>query len=209
MPHTAQVIHHIPGRMRVKLSHAKGKPAVLDRIKKSVSQMPGVTSVDTNSTTGSLLVNYEPNGFEQFHNSLSDHAKREGLFTFELPELTEVDGIAEKIEVEAEFLAEHSQLARAVVDFCKQVNNDVKRATNNAVDLNVLVPLGLAAYTFTSQDAMMSTPLWVTLGIFSLNSFVVLHSQPPPAATHESGSDRSQQSPPHEHRIAQQVKKRP
>ena len=44
--------------------------------------------------------------------------------------------------------------------------------------MNVLLPLGLAVYSVLELEAEMSTPLWVTLGIFSFNSFVMLHSGP-------------------------------
>jgi hypothetical protein len=195
MEQNAEVMHHIPGRMRVKVPRLKGKSRALAKIKESVSQMPGVTSVDTNITTGSVLVNYDPKAFKQFQTSLADHAETNQLFSFKPPELTEVDEMADKIEVEAEFLAEHSEVARAVVNACKQLNAEVKRSTRNMVDLKVLVPLALAAYTFTRQDPMMSTPLWVTLGIFSFHSFLALHGQQPQVVTHQVAFDREEQSP--------------
>jgi hypothetical protein len=187
MANHAEVVHHIPGRMRVKLPRLKGRAAALDKIKQSISNMAGVTSVDTNSTTGSVLVNYDASGFAGFHGSLADHAEQNDLFAFKPPELTEVDGIADKIESEAEFLAEHSEVARSLLNICKQLNDEVKRSTHNMIDLKVLIPLGLAVYTFTRQDPTMSTPLWVTLGIFSFNSFVSLHSHPP--GTHQATFD--------------------
>jgi hypothetical protein len=208
MAHDAEVVHHIPGRMRVKLPRMKGKAAALDKIKHSISKMPGVTSVATNATTGSVLVNYDPGGFNEFHGSLADHAEQHDLFVFKPPELTEVDGIADKIEGEAEFLAEHSEVARAVVNACKQVNDEVRRSTKNMVDLRVLVPLALAAYTFTWQDPTMSTPLWVTLGIFSFNSFVALHShQTPQAVTHQVTFDNGEPGIPVRTSIARQARK--
>jgi hypothetical protein len=208
MAHDAQVIHHIPGRMRVRLPRLKGKAGALDSIKQSISGINGVTSVDTNATTGSVLVNYDPGQFNQFHQSLADHAEQQQLFTFKPPDLTEVDGIADKIEGEAEFLAEHSELARSVVNVCKQLNDEVKRSTHNMVDLKVLIPLGLALYTFTRRDPTMSTPLWVTLGIFSFNSFISLHAhQQPQPVTHEVVFDRAEQASQPQETIARQARK--
>jgi hypothetical protein len=71
--------------------------------------------------------------------------------------------------------------------FVKGLNADVKRATNNAVDLKVLLPLGLAVYSLLKFEAEMATPLWVTLGIFSFNSFVALHPPVRSAVSVEKG----------------------
>jgi hypothetical protein len=185
----------------------KGNHRALAQIKQSISEMAGVTGVDTNATTGSVLVTYDAKAFEQFQDSLAGHAEKDALFSLKPPELTETDGIADKIEAEAEFLAEHSALARSLVNVCKQLNDEVKKSTRNMVDLKVLIPLGLAIYTFTRQDPAMSTPLWVTLGIFSFNSFVTLHSQQQPLpVTQQVSLDNREQVPPRDS-IARQARK--
>jgi len=185
----------------------KGRHRALAKIKQSISEMAGVTCVDTNATTGSVLVHYDPNAFEQFQDSLAGHAEEHALFSLKAPELTEADEIADKIEAEAEFLAQHSELARSLLNLVKKLNDEVKKSTRNMVDLKVLLPLGLAVYTFTREDPMMSTPLWVTLGIFSFNSFVTLHAeQRPGLVTHEVISDRGEQVPP-QLSIARQARK--
>src|SRR5258708_410232 len=94
------------------------------------------------------------------------------------PPLTEIAELENELEDEAEYLAEHSEAARAIVEFCKSLDRKVKRATNNAVDLKVLVPLGLAAYTFVEIGVEAATPVWLTLGLFALNHFVEMHAQP-------------------------------
>ncbi|HLI86361.1 MAG TPA: hypothetical protein VKV17_20805 [Bryobacteraceae bacterium] len=43
------------------------------------------------------------------------------------------------------------------------------------VDLKVLLPAGLAVWAFFKHGLEASTPLWVSLAIFSINSFMVLH----------------------------------
>src|SRR5581483_6550986 len=109
------------------------------------------------------------------HQTLTEHGHNSGLFALQPPEMSEVDRIAETVEREAEFLAAHSETARGIVDLVKNLNNAVKRATDNNLDLKVLLPLGLAIYSFVEVGAEMSTPMWVTLGIFSFNSFIALH----------------------------------
>jgi hypothetical protein len=82
----------------------------------------------------------------------------------------------ESIEQEAEFLAEHSHTAKVIVDFAKDLDRRLKRASNNNLDLKIMVPLGLAAVTFLEIGAAAATPMWVTLAIFSMNHFVELHA---------------------------------
>lgn len=198
MAYQAQVIHHIPGRVRVRLPGARGNHALLRQIKDSLAPQPGVQRVEVNPATGSLLVHYDPDLHEDYHSRLARYGEREDLFALKPPELTEADEIANKIEAEAEYLAAHSETARAVVNFVKHLNEGVKQATSNMVDLKVLLPLGLAIYTFKEAGSGVVTPLWVTLGIFSFNSFVALHHPKPSLHVddHEIVLDKSQPPPP-------------
>ena len=181
MPTHAHVAHQVRGRIRVRLPKARGDYAALEKVKRSISPIHGVQSVDVNPATGSVVVEYDANQHADFPSVLARHAEANNLFTLTPPHISEVDEAVETIEKEAEFLAEHSEAARTVVEFFKRANQEVKRATNNQLDLQVLLPLGLAVYAFLRLEADVATPLWVTLGIFSFNSFVSLHH--PPAAT--------------------------
>jgi hypothetical protein len=172
---SARVVHHVKGRIRVKLQDAKGNHRFLDSVKQSLSPMAGVRHVDVNSSTGTVVVNYDQTTQPDFAQTLADHGESEGLFCLEPPELSEVDEIADKLQREAQFLAQHSDMAKSCVDFVSQIDQSLKRATNNSVDLKVLLPLGLAVYAFLELESDITTPLWVTLGIFSFNSFVALH----------------------------------
>jgi hypothetical protein len=166
----AQVAHHVRGRIRVRFSGAKGDRQYLELIRQSISPLPGVQSVEVSSATGCLVVHYDHSTHSDFHQTLSDH----GL-ALAPPEISEVDAIAANIEHEAEFLSQHSETAKSLVEFVKQIDRGLKRATGNTLDLRVLLPLGLAVYSFLELESDISTPLWVTLGIFSFNSFVSLH----------------------------------
>jgi cation transport ATPase len=182
MLHDAHVAHHTKGRIRLRLPNAKRDHAALEKVKRALAPMPGVQSVDVNPTTGSVVIQYDPAKHDDFHEALSGHAEEQNLFTLAPPRLSEVDEIAETIQKEAEFLAARSETAKSIVDFFTGLNREVKNATNNSVDLQVLLPLGLAVYSFFAIEGELATPLWVTLGIFSFNSFVSLHHHPPAAA---------------------------
>lgn len=58
-------MHNIPGRLRIKSPVIKNNKAVADELKKSLSTLYGVATVDINLTTGSLLINYNTKSIKQ------------------------------------------------------------------------------------------------------------------------------------------------
>ena len=90
---------------------------------------------------------------------------------------TELDKLTSSIEAEAEFLASHSHSARAVVDFVKKVDREIKMATNNTIDLKILFAAGIIAFTVFEVGATAATPVWVTLAIFTVNHFIEMHER--------------------------------
>jgi cation transport ATPase len=176
MAHDAEIVHHVRGRLRMKIKKAKGDECLLEQIRQAMVSIPGVREVTVNPTTGSIVLNYDPEDHGEFHQRLQDHSQ-EHICVCHPPRL-QIDQMADAIDQEAEFLAEHSHAARAVVTFCKDVDRQIKVASNNTVDLKVLVPLGLAVYTFTAIGVQAATPIWLTLGLFALNHFVEMHAHP-------------------------------
>jgi hypothetical protein len=58
MVHQAQVVHQLPGRVRLRVLGARHNSRVLKRIKETVACLTGVHSIDANPTTGCLLIRY-------------------------------------------------------------------------------------------------------------------------------------------------------
>lgn len=166
----ADVVHNIPGRLRVRLPRSSRNARLLSELRTFVEGLGGVREVEINPLTGSILVHYAPESHEQIRSLLAGSPWAEAP-----PELTEANDLAEKIEKEADFLAAHSELALQIVNAVKQLNAGIREATDNTVDLKVLLPAGLALWAFFKAGADVATPLWVTLAIFSFNSFVSLH----------------------------------
>lgn len=183
--HHARVVHHTRGRVRLKVPRAKNQPAVLRNIQKVIQSIPDVTEVEISPVTGSVVVHYKGASKQEFHNRLESKAQEDGVFQM-VPTLGDAGETIEQIQREAEFLSEHSDTASAIIRTFSNLNKEVKRATGNFVDLNVLVPLGLAAVSFTEIGINTATPLWVSLGMFSFNSFVALHSPTRPGGTQDT-----------------------
>jgi hypothetical protein len=170
--HGARVVHHIPGRLRVRLPRSSRRPDILRDLHGFIRGLGGVREVEINPLTGSILVHYEPESAAEVESLLARGASSGWEAP---PELTDVDELADRIEREADFLAAHSELALHIVHAVKALNSAVREASGNTVDLKVLLPAGLAVWAFWKHGAEASTPMWVTLAIFAINSFLTLH----------------------------------
>jgi CBS domain-containing protein len=99
---------------------------------------------------------------------------------------TEIDEFANRIEQEAEFLARHSDTARVIVNAFKTVDREIRLATDNNVDLKIVLALGIIGVTVLEVGAAAATPVWVTLSLFALNHVIEMHTpqaQAAPAVT--------------------------
>ena len=65
---SAFAIHQLPGRLRLKIPEKRGDSAYFASLPRRLAQCPGITGVETNARTGSLLV------FHSVGMSLSDIA---------------------------------------------------------------------------------------------------------------------------------------
>lgn len=71
-------IHKVPGRLRVKTPVVKRNQEAADEIRKILSTMNGIATVDINLTTGSILINYNPKTVED--KDIINTLQRKGYF---------------------------------------------------------------------------------------------------------------------------------
>lgn len=183
--HKARIEHKIPGRIRMKVPHAVSNPEILKAYSAAFSAIPGITQIQAKPETGSIVIQYDPKFEADFHQHLHHACENHDTHVHsESRPGDEIDEIASKIENEAEFLAQHSAVARVSVDFCKNLDRQMKIITGNTVDMKILLAGGLAAFTFLEIGAEAATPMWVTLVLFSLNHLTELHAphHPVPAS---------------------------
>jgi cation transport ATPase len=166
-----QIAHQIPGRIRMKVPSAKDNPQLLEQIKQTFSVIPGIEQVSVNPSTGSVVLHYDTERHDEFHGRLQQHTGGH-----DKPPTNEIDALANKIEQEAEYLAEHSHSAKVIVDFFRETDKQIKLATHNVVDLKILLAAGIAGFTIFEVGASAATPVWVTLSIFALNHMIQANS---------------------------------
>jgi Heavy metal associated domain 2 len=162
------IAHQVPGRVRMKLPSGKGNPELLEQMKLTLVGIPGIEEVIINPETGSLVLHYDTDHHDQFHGHLTHHTGGH----HQVAPTNEIDALANKIQQEAEFLAENSHTARVIVDFFKQVDQQIKTSSHNTIDLKIVLAFGIAGFTIAEVGANAATPVWVTLAMFGLNHFI-------------------------------------
>jgi hypothetical protein len=167
----ARIEHKVPGRIRMKIPSAKNNPEILEVYKDAFSAIPGISFVNTKPATGSIVIHYDATRDAEFHRHLDTCFARQQMVVTTGRPGDEIDQMARKIQAEAEFLAEHSQLAKTTVEFCKKVDRELKMLSGNTIDLKITLAVGVAAYTFLEIGAGAATPMWVTIGLFAVNEF--------------------------------------
>ncbi len=194
--HVLRMEHQTLGRVRMKFSSAKGNPQLLDEIGKKFAGIVGVESCEVNPITGSVVLLYDKRRHDDFHDHLSRHCEEHHGGATPRPPGTQLDDITRKIEDEAEFLAEHSHAAKSVVHICKYVDRHVKLATGNTIDLKIGLAGGIVALSLLEMGAFAATPVWLTLGVFSLNHFVELQQHHVLAEKLNAGARKGAKSTP-------------
>jgi hypothetical protein len=179
--HKARIEHKVPGRMRIKIPSAKGNPGILEVFESVFSAIPGITKVKPKRETGSIVIHYDPKREVEFQNQFHQCCAQHEVSVSNARPGDEIEEIAKKIEAEAEFLAERSELVRATVDMFKAVDYQIKAATGNTIDLKIVLVGGLAVTTFVEIGAEAATPMWVTLALFAVNHFIEMKHEPVPA----------------------------
>lgn len=71
-------IHNVPGRLRLKSPLVRKNSGAADDIKKTLSTIQGIATVDINLTTGSVLINYNPKQIN--HKDIAGLLQRKGYF---------------------------------------------------------------------------------------------------------------------------------
>ena len=174
----ARVVHHVPGRIRFQISSEDGDSHLLEKIQRTVGEISGVSRVRLNHLTGSVVIEYNPKHYETMVESAAKATAQHELIRLISPQAAEIDAALRYAQMELQGLARHSLTAKFLMGAVHLINLQIKHATGNVIDLRVLLPLCLSAYSVVS-DKEKPSPLWVTLLIFSFNAFVSLHPAKP------------------------------
>jgi len=167
----AYVHHHIPGRLRIRVPAAKGQEELLRELSSAIAKAPGIGGVEYNPVTGSILIQYSP----QEHSNLDSLGA--GLSASAVPILVKRVLPAERPSHDMRHRRSRRSLAATKVDlFFRQLDNEIRSATDDELDLKFILPLVVGVLGIFALRYSSTTPLWLTLLIFAFHSFLGLHT---------------------------------
>jgi hypothetical protein len=164
--HPKGVSHHLPHRTRYRLPKHKRDPKLAKKIKDKILEVPGVTDVDVNERTGSVLVTHEekPGMIDSLGVALD--AIAEDLFD-------------EFLESEIGIFPGVSIFAHLLTKRAGEADQYVAGRTNNYFDLKTLVPmlfLGAGVIKVAqTKNWLGQVPAYV-LFYYAFDSYIKLHN---------------------------------
>lgn len=171
-PAGARIVHHVPGRLRLRFDGIADSE-FFDALHELLSALPGVTSVRVNAAACSAVVHYDPEQQRGIPGIESHPALKELLEDSGVPEGSRQEEAL--LERGITYLEHHSQLAEALVTAAERVDCSLRRASDGYLDLKVLFPITMAAFSTLHKARSKGTPMWMTLCTFAFNTFMSLH----------------------------------
>jgi Heavy metal associated domain 2 len=169
----AYIHHHLSGRLRLRVPDAKGENDELRDISSAIARTPGISHVEYNPITGSILIQYSPQRYKDLQSLTSSLATSAAPLSFNDLHAGRRDSHRRP------HVSGRSVAARRVDSFFKQLDHEIRVATDNEVDLKFILPFGVAVLGLVALRYSSTTPLWLTLLIFAFNSFLGLHAPTP------------------------------
>lgn len=172
MPRQAEVVHHIPGRLRVNVPSIKSTPGACATISNMAATVPGVHRIDANPVTGSVLVHYDRHDPE-VEQRLADMLKHlDSLLRLLDPELAETEQVAAELARDIEGLAEEAPFFAALREATGELDQKIRECTDGKLTLAVLAPLLLAGMGYLLLDEKRNSLLLGGLVAMSVQSLV-------------------------------------
>lgn len=160
-----RVVHHVPGRMRIRFERDVNVPETADQLREALSQQPGVRSVEAHPRTRSVVVNYDA--------ALLDISRlvEEGFPAVAVEVMDAGLGVIASA-------ASGTAVGRGVVRTVSRANSRLDRATGGVVDLRDVMPLTLFGLGIRRllQGGIEPVP-WYNLLYYGFSAFSLLHGQ--------------------------------
>lgn len=159
-PEVLQLVHHHPGRLRLRSPAFVDNDAVATRVREALAGTLGVSRVDHDAHTGSLVVEYEP-GLSSPDAIIERAAQAAGL-------LRAPDRPEGSVRCQGD----------RVVGACRRINAATYDLSGSRVELRTLVPFalaGLSAVILVVRGPRL--PRWDNLAYWSISLFALLHSR--------------------------------
>lgn len=163
----AIVLHHVPGRMRLRVPAAKGDAARLEQLRSGLALLAGVRQVTANRSIASITIDYDPSLFAEFAGQLQRRAM----------DLDLAIGGAFGANLSPAESATEKSIERAA----DAVNRKLQALTGNAINLKEIFPFSIVLYAVLFVDRAINASQWLNWIQFAFSSYVELHESEPVA----------------------------
>jgi len=174
-----QIIHILPGRVRVRLPRLKGNASLAGEVERTLTALAGVHHVETSTTTGSVLVLYEPHILEALNleaiGPLLGLAGALGLAC----EDVDMDRLQDWLHMVTNGAHPGTPTTSGsdMAAWLNSANPGVAQVTGEWGELRTLVPLtlaflGLRSLLFTEP---LPFPTWYDYLWFAFSTYMILH----------------------------------
>jgi hypothetical protein len=174
-----QIVHFLPGRVRVKLPRLKGNASLAGEVERTLTALEGIHHVETSTTTGSVLVLYEPHLLASLDletvGRLTELAHTLGL-SFEAVDMDVLQHWLHTV-TNGTRAETPTALGNNITAFFDNVHTGMTQITGGWETLRTLAPLTLA---FLGVRSLLLTdnppfPTWYDYLWFAFSTFVVLN----------------------------------
>ncbi len=163
------LLHHIPGRMRIKLTCTKGIEEITGKIK----ERPGITGLSFSPVTKNILIRFNSDTL-----SGQQVISQAGILSNIFDDSTADDkAAAVLLKYTAGKHRGKGDLRTTVINRVRKVNSEVCRWTGGQADLKLLFPVGIffwAIFLFISGGQWMQ-PSYYSLMLAAFSVFMVLN----------------------------------
>lgn len=158
-----QIAHALPGRTRLRFPALRGDAAAGERLADALAAVPGVREVKVRPYTGSIVVLHDPD--------LPSASVAETARQILTPD--RVLAVGEPPPRSAE-VPELSRLARLVAKAFRDIDRDVRRASDGSLDLGTLATLGFlgAGVADVASSRELPLPPWFNLAWWGYRTFM-------------------------------------
>lgn len=164
-----QVMHAIPGRLRLKVVPLKNNPSLAQEIQAQIKTLPGISTVEVNPTTGSLLLVLKA--------SESQNKRTARLLSGILKTISPGLNVQQVLDWlnPAPPLGQSYSYSDTVASYFQGLNTSVGNALGG-LDLKLLLPGTLFVLGIRGLIAEKGTPpAWYNLLWFALATFMMFH----------------------------------
>src|SRR5262245_13959942 len=137
-PHHAEVAHHIPGRIRLRLRRKSRQPHVLHRLKTKLGSQSGIHQIEGSEAAGSITIHYDAE--QHTKTGILGLLEDIGVVVGTVMDVPHLEGLDEE--------KGHSKAALTLTGALNDLNRRLSVLTGNAFDLRVLFPLSLIGLGF-------------------------------------------------------------